>query len=69
MIIDSILEGTGSILRYFIIEIVIELLIRGLGIIITKPFSRKVNSEGWSVLVVGVIGWSIIIASGIWIFQ
>lgn len=69
MIIDAILEGTGSILRYFIIEIVIELLIRGLGIIITKPFSKTVNPEGWLVLVVGVIGWSIIIASAIWIFQ
>lgn len=48
------------IARIFL-EIFVELLVRGLGYLICRPFSKKIEPDDFLVLLVGLVSWGLII--------
>ena len=65
--IDDIFEGLlkviGRLIGYFIVEIVFEILIKGTGYFITRLFTKNdPNPEGFLVIFVGTLFWTIISA-------
>lgn len=71
MPLESIAEGfLGSVLRvvlWVIVEIVFELLIKGLGYILCRPFT-KADVDDPLCAVMGVLAWLLIILALIKIF-
>ncbi|AWF80345.1 hypothetical protein BTJ40_05715 [Microbulbifer sp. A4B17] len=66
MLIDEIGIGIfGAIFRFLgwiLFEVIIEVLIKGLGYLICRPF-KKVDIDGTFCIVLGLIAWVIILIS------
>lgn len=58
----------GRFIAGFFVDIVFELLIRGLGYGICRIFSRNVQADDFSSVVVGVFAWAAILAAGYALF-
>lgn len=71
MPLESIAEGIlGSVLRvllWVIVEIIFELLIKGLGYIVCRPFTKS-DVDDPLCAVVGVLAWLLIVLALIKIF-
>jgi len=53
-------EVLGSALRligHFFIEVILEILVKGLGYIICRPFFKTIDPDGFLVTFVGLIAW------------
>ncbi|QSX40484.1 hypothetical protein [Shewanella cyperi] len=59
-IAGELLGGVFRILGHFLIEIVLEVLIKGLGYLICRPFSKSISPDGILVIVVGLLAWAAI---------
>ena len=60
-------EGFASVFKLifrFIIEIVFEILIKGLGYLICRVFNRRIDPNGIIVVIVGIVIWALIIWFG-----
>ena len=70
MPLEIITEGIlGSIVRFIvwcIVDIFLEILVRGLGYLLCKPF-KKVDIDSLASLIVGIIAW-IVIGTSIYYF-
>lgn len=70
MPLDSIVEGffAGAlrVILWVAVEIVFEILIKGLGYIICRPF-KKVDIDDSLCAFVGIVAWVIFVALLIWI--
>ncbi len=67
--IEDVFEGIFRVIArfigYIVVEIVFEILLKGSGYIILKPFCRhRPDMEGLAVIVVGALFWIIIIGLG-----
>ncbi|CBL46572.1 hypothetical protein HDN1F_29890 [gamma proteobacterium HdN1] len=60
-IAGEMLGGIFRLLASFFVDVVLEVLIKGLGYLICRPFSKRLNPDGLVALAVGVIGWAAII--------
>lgn len=58
-VLAGLLRGLAS----FLIEIVLGVLVNGLGYFICRPFSRRIKPDDLMVSLTGIIGWAIIIGS------
>ncbi len=66
--IEGIIEASGSIVRYFFIDVIIEILCRSLGVLITKSCSKYIDPKGYMVVLIGVVGWCLIIFAAVLLF-
>ncbi len=60
-------EIVSPILRFFAQifgELILEILVKGLGYLICRPFSKRVDTDGAIVIVVGLFAWAGIIYAG-----
>jgi hypothetical protein len=61
MIADIVGEVVGGVLRFLgriVLEVVFELLVKGTGSAICQPFiKKKLDPDGWLVVVVGLSFW------------
>ncbi|MDO3387938.1 hypothetical protein QWI17_18985 [Gilvimarinus sp. SDUM040013] len=57
----ELLGGIFRLLGYLLIDIVFDVLVRGLGTLVCKLFSKRVNSDGFLVVLVGLFVWLVII--------
>ena len=58
----GLLQVIGRFVVYFLVEIVIEILVKGPGYFIVKAISspakrKEINVDGFSVLLAGIIFW------------
>ncbi|MCJ8312624.1 MAG: hypothetical protein HRU38_10110 [Saccharospirillaceae bacterium] len=60
VIVEPLLMGVGRVLGWIFIEIVFEILIRGLGFIVCRPF-KKVHIEDGICAIMGLITLIIIV--------
>ena len=64
---DAAGEFLGGVLRVIgniVLEVVLEILIRGPGYLICRIFRNDINPDGGWVIVVGVAFWILVAASG-----
>lgn len=70
MPLDSIVEGfLGGVLRLVLwvaVELVFEILIKGLGYLICRPF-RKTHIDDSICAVVGLVAWILLVFLLIWV--
>lgn len=70
MPLDSIVEGfLGGFLRIVLwvaVEIIFEILIKGLGYIICRPF-KKVDIDDRLCAFVGIVAWIILVLLLLWV--
>lgn len=70
MPVDSIVEGfLGGILRIILwvaVEIIFEILIKGLGYIICRPFKKRAVDDGLCAFV-GIAAWIILVLVLLWV--
>lgn len=59
-LVGGLLSGITRNLGNFFAETVLEVLIKGLGYLICRPFSKTVDSEGIPVIFFGLVGWIVI---------
>mgnify|MGYP005665281803 CR=1 FL=1 len=52
------------ILGYILIDLIIEVLVRGVGRIICRPFSRSLDADGGLVMLAGVMFWIAVFVLG-----
>ncbi len=64
----EILEGLIKIVFRFFIEFVVEILIKGLGYLICRPFNKNVDPDGLLVTVVGLLVWTSLVGGGVFFF-
>lgn len=63
MIGEIIVEVAGGVLRfigYVLLEGVFEVLIKGVGYLICRPFKRNVDPDGALVVVAGLVFWAVV---------
>lgn len=60
-IAGEILGGVLRVIGRALAEVVFEVLIKGLGYLICRPFSRSLNPDGVLVTVVGLIAWALLL--------
>ena len=65
-IAGELLSFLGRILMQFFVEIVFEILVKGVGFLIVRPFNRNINPDSALVIVVGIMFWLSLIG-GLWI--
>ncbi len=65
-IAGELLGFIGRILLQFFVEIVFEILVKGVGYLIVRPFNRNIDPDGAVVIVVGIVFWLSLIG-GLWI--
>ncbi|WP_372865451.1 hypothetical protein [Spongiibacter sp.] len=51
------LGGALRLLGHVLVELVFEVLIKGLGYALCRPFCASLNPDGWRVTVVGLLAW------------
>ena len=56
----ELLGGLFRLLGSFFIEIVLEVLVKGLGYSVCRIFSKSVDPDGFLVVIVGVFAWIVI---------
>ncbi len=59
LLTEGLLGGILRVLAWFFIEIVLHILVRGLGYLICRPFSRVELDSGVATLV-GIMAWVLI---------
>ena len=63
----------GRFFGYLLIDIVLEILVKGVGYLIIKalPFSKKkeIDPEGFQVVIAGLVLWASVIALAFWIIN
>ncbi|MGB2254097.1 MAG: hypothetical protein ACPH56_03650 [Spongiibacter marinus] len=57
----ELLGGLLRLLGNFFIEIVLEVLVKGLGYFVCRLFSKSVDPDGFVVAIVGVLAWVVIV--------
>ncbi len=57
----ELLSGLFRILGNMFVEITLEVLLKGLGYLICRPFAKQINPDGLVVLLVGVVAWILIV--------
>ncbi len=65
-------EAIGLIFRFVIhvvMEIFGEILVKGLGYIVLRPFSKDIDPDGLAVLLTGLAMWALIIFAIVWGFS
>lgn len=65
-------ELLGGLLRwigYFVAETLFEVLIKGLGYLIWKPFLRNVDPNGALAVFTGILAWLLIGFGGYWLYD
>lgn len=62
-IAGEVLGGALRVIGRVLAEIVFEILVKGLGYLICRPFSRAVNPDGALVAVVGLITWALLLVA------
>lgn len=60
-IISELISLIGRFLLHVAIDIVFEILIKGVGYLILRPFSRPVDPDGAAVVLVGLAFWITIV--------
>ena len=65
-------EFLGGVLRVIgniVLEVVLEILIRGPGYLICRVFKQDINPEGGWVIVVGLAFWVFVVVSGFYTYS
>ncbi|WP_164513293.1 hypothetical protein [Thiosocius teredinicola] len=65
-------EAVGLIFRFVVhvvMEIFGEILVKGLGYIVLRPFSKSIDPDGLAVLLTGLAMWALIIFAIVWGIQ
>lgn len=60
-ITGELLEGLFRILGYIFIDVIFEILIKGLGYLVCRQFTRTADPDGLLVCVVGIACWAAIV--------
>ena len=68
---DGLLRVIGRLILHFFLEIVFEILIKGAGYLILKPFYRKkeLDADGWAVTSMGIVFWLVMAGVGFYFFS
>lgn len=59
-IAGDLLAVIGRFVGRVFVEIVIEILIKGCGYLICRPFNKNIDPDGWVVTVVGLGIWALV---------
>lgn len=68
-IVGELLGGVFRVAFHFVVEVILELAVRGVGYLICKPFSKTVNPDGFVVVVVGLLFWLVVIVLAFLIYE
>lgn len=64
-IVSEVFGGIFRIISRIFIEVILEILIKGAGFLICKPFNSDVEPDGFFVLIIGLLFWVLLISIGI----
>ena len=62
-VVEVAVEWLGGILRllvHIVVEAVLEFLVKGLGYFVCRLFSKSADRDGFVVVIVGVVSWSVV---------
>jgi hypothetical protein len=60
----EVLGGAIKFIVNVVAEVVIELLVKGIGYLICKPFKKNIDPDGGMVIFVGLAFWLFVILGG-----
>jgi len=63
-VIGEALSGVFRFVFRMFAEVIFEFLIKGVGFIICRPFSKKISQDDFIVTIIGIFVWGIIIFCG-----
>ncbi|RYV01229.1 hypothetical protein SOPP22_12535 [Shewanella sp. OPT22] len=69
---DVIFEALASTFKFvfrFLVETIVEVLIKGAGYLVVRPFTKKVNSDSFLVVLTGITFWVLLFVSSIYGFR
>ena len=69
----EIFEGLfGAIFKFIgriFVEFIFEILVKGLGYLICRPFNKNIDPDGLTVAIVGLLVWGCLVGGGIHFFS
>lgn len=70
---SGLLRIIGRFIAYMLIDLVLEILVKGLGYIIIRVLSfskeKEINPDDFKVVLAGVVFWALIIALALWVIR
>ena len=58
----TVFDVMFRVLRYLVVEIVVERAVKGVGYRLCKPFKSDISFNSWTVIFMGVVFWVAVIA-------
>lgn len=68
-IAGEIVGGLFRFLAQFFVEIVLEVLVKGPGYVICRLFSKNVDTDGFMIVIVGLLFWLVIGGCGYAVYK
>lgn len=60
----EVVSGLARLIAHIFLDVVLEILIKGPGYVICRPFSRSVDVDGVMVFIAGLLFWLVVGAVG-----
>ncbi len=58
----TVFDMLFRVLRYLVVEIVVERVVKGVGYRLCKPFKSDISFDSWTAIFTGVVFWVAVIA-------
>ena len=63
-IVGEVFSGIFRFILRFFADIIVDLLIKGAGYLIYRPFNKDIDPDSFRVIMVGLVAWALIIFAG-----
>ncbi|SFC20308.1 hypothetical protein [Pseudoalteromonas denitrificans] len=63
-IVGDVFSGIFRFILRIFVEVIFEFLIKGVGYLFCRMFGRKVDPDGLTVIIVGLVIWGLVIFGG-----
>ncbi|GAB2197034.1 hypothetical protein [Sessilibacter sp. MAH4] len=68
-IAGDMVVGVFRLIGSFIVDVIFEILVKGLGYLICRPFLKSIDPDGIVVVLVGFVAWIILLFTGYIVYQ
>ena len=60
-LISELASLVGRIFIFVVVDVIFELLLKGAGYLLLRPFTRSIDPDGVPVIAVGIIFWLLVV--------
>ncbi|WP_371185562.1 hypothetical protein [Thalassotalea maritima] len=68
-IVADVFTGILRLLFRIVSEVLLEFLLKGTGYLICRPFSKNIDPDGYKVVLVGLVFWTLVYIIAINVFN